>query len=159
MREARRVLVTSAVLLAALFALVRPTAPPAANAPEQTVLLEVNRMRAEQGLRPLRSDRRLARAARWHSQSLLRRNVFEHGNFNARLRRFKAQGPLFGENMAWGGGPLGTPGALVAAWMRSPGHRAILLRPGWRRVGIGVASGAFQGYGGVMLVTADFAGR
>lgn len=159
MREARRVLVAYAVLVTALFALVRPTAPPAANSAARVVLQELNRARADQGLRPLRADAPLTRAARWHSQDLLRRNAFEHGDFYARLRRFKARGPLFGENLAWGGGGLGSPGALVEAWLKSPGHRANLLRPGWRRVGIGLATGRFQGYGGVTLLTADFAGR
>jgi uncharacterized protein YkwD len=43
--------------------------------------------------------------------------------------------------------------------MRSPGHRANLLRPGWTRVGIGARVGTFQGYRGATVVTADFAGR
>ena len=42
--------------------------------------------------------------------------------------------------------------------MASPGHRANLLRPGWKRIGIGSRTGTFLGYGGATVVTADFAG-
>jgi hypothetical protein len=34
-----------------------------------------------------------------------------------------------------------------------------LLRPGFRRVGIGISLGTFAGHGGATVVTADFAGR
>jgi uncharacterized protein YkwD len=44
-------------------------------------------------------------------------------------------------------------------WLASPPHRANLLRPGFRTVGVGVARGTFQGYAGALLVTTDFAGR
>jgi uncharacterized protein YkwD len=46
----------------------------------------------------------------------------------------------------------------VRGWLASPGHRANLLRPGWTRIGIGARVGAFRGYSGVTVVTADFAG-
>ena len=42
--------------------------------------------------------------------------------------------------------------------MSSPGHRANLLRPGFRRIGIGALVGRFSGYSGATVVTADFAG-
>ena len=48
---------------------------------------------------------------------------------------------------------------LVRSWMNSPGHRANLLRSGWKRIGLGIARGTFQGYPGASIVTADFAGR
>jgi hypothetical protein len=34
-----------------------------------------------------------------------------------------------------------------------------MLRPGFRRVGIGIAFGTFAGHGDAGVVTADFAGR
>ena len=47
-----------------------------------------------------------------------------------------------GENIAWGEGALGKPRAIVAAWMASPGHRANILRPTFREIGIGITPGA-----------------
>ena len=47
----------------------------------------------------------------------------------------------------------------AGAQENGPVRRAILLRPGFRRVGVGYAFGSFIGHGGAGVVTADFAGR
>ncbi len=46
-----------------------------------------------------------------------------------------------GENLAWGTGRAASPRAVLAAWLRSPGHRRVLLRRSYRVVGVGVAAG------------------
>lgn len=125
---------------------------------EASVLSHVNQVRADHDLRPLAVDRRLVRAARGHSATLLRSNVFTHGDMTTRLRRSGAHGPLFGENLAWGVGRRSSAAAIVRGWLESPSHRANLLRPGFRRIGIGSLTGRFAGYGGATVVTADFAG-
>ena len=43
--------------------------------------------------------------------------------------------------------------------MGSPGHWANLLRPGWTRIGLGIAKGNSFRLSGASVVTADFAGR
>ena len=43
--------------------------------------------------------------------------------------------------------------------LASPAHRAVLLRPGFRRVGVGAYQGNFAGRHDALVVTADFAGR
>jgi hypothetical protein len=50
----------------------------------------------------------------------------------------------------------GMPSAVIALWLGSPAHRAIMLSPAFRRVGIGRRSGTLGG-GAACLVTADFA--
>ena len=52
-----------------------------------------------------------------------------------------------GENLAWGTGPLGTPAAIVRAWMNSPGHRANILDPRFRQIGLGIVAGNPAGRG------------
>ena len=47
----------------------------------------------------------------------------------------------FGENIAWGMDSLGTPEAIVEAWMNSPGHAANILSGQFREIGVGFASG------------------
>jgi uncharacterized protein YkwD len=84
--------------------------------------------------------------------------VFAHGAFRTRMIRFHAAGPLLGENLAWGTGEYGTPRGIVNAWLASPAHRANLLRPGFRRIGLGELQTRFQGAAGARVVTADFAG-
>ena len=126
---------------------------------EQSLLAAVNDVRAAHNLRPLKVDAHLVEAARAHSTTLLRANIFEHGSFADRIAQHGARGPAFGENLAWGTGRLAAARSIVNAWMASPGHRANLLRPGWNRIGIGALSGRFLGHPGATVVTADFAGR
>lgn len=126
---------------------------------ESNLLRAVNKVRVAHDLRPLRLDRTLARVAQRHSTALLRRDVFTHGAFATRMRRSGARGPFFGENLAWGTGSRARAATVVRSWLRSPGHRRNLLRPGFRRIGIGSVTGTFAGYRGATMVTADFAGR
>jgi uncharacterized protein YkwD len=90
---------------------------------------------------------------------MLRRGYFAHGEFARRMTSFGARGRAVGENLGWGVGASGTARAIVEAWLASPPHRANLLRPGFRRIGVGRLVGSFAGYGGAAVVTADFAGR
>jgi len=126
---------------------------------EQSLLRSINQARARHGAPPLRISTPLQRAARSHSQAMLRSGSFTHGNWYQRLRQHGARGRTLGETIAWGVGSDGTAGAIVRMWLASPPHRATLLRPGFRYVGVGVATGSFSGFPGASLATADFAGR
>ena len=147
-------------LLAAVCALLLTgTAAAAGPTPrEASFLAAVNSVRKAHNLRPLAVDAKLLRVARSHSETMLRQDVMAHGDFGRRMRRSGARGPRFAENLAWGTGRYGTPQAIVQAWLGSPGHRANLLRPGFRRIGIGARVGRFAGHSGAVVVTADFAG-
>ena len=140
------------------FALVPAAQAATLSESERSLLGAVNDVRATHDLRPLRVDPTLVRAAQDYSTTLIRRDIFTHGALGPRLARYGARGPLFGENLAWGKGRTATPRAIVSSWMRSPGHRANLLRPGWTRIGIGARTGTFLGYTRATVVTADFAG-
>ena len=124
---------------------------------EASLLQGMNSVRASHGLAPLRVDVRLLRAARGHSADMLRRQYFAHGSVAGRALAQGARGPVFGEDLAWATGL--TPQWVVSQWLASPAHRAVMLRPGFRRVGIGISFGTFAGHGGAGIVTADFAGR
>ena len=124
---------------------------------ESSLLGQMNAVRASHGLRALRVDYHLVRAARGHSADMMRHQYFAHGAVAGRALRAGAHGPVFGENLAWATGL--TAQWVVNAWLASPRHRAVLLRPGFRRVGISILFGTFVGHGGAGVVTADFAGR
>ena len=124
---------------------------------ESSLLSQMNAVRASRGLPAQRLDYHLVRAARGHSADMMRRQYFAHGAVLGRAVAAGARGPLFGENLAWASGL--TAQWVVNAWLASPEHRAVLLRRGFRRVGIGIVFGTFIGHGGAGVVTADFAGR
>jgi uncharacterized protein YkwD len=154
-----QVLIGCAVVFA-VFAALAPAAGAAPQATAVTGLLQaVNATRAAHGLRPLKVDTTLVRAARAHSLEMLRGNYFSHGDFHGRMVAFHVSGPSAGENLAWGNGSYAQPSSIISEWLASPAHRANLLRAGWTRIGIGIVEGTFMGYTGTSVVTTDFAGR
>jgi uncharacterized protein YkwD len=124
-----------------------------------SLLHAMNAARAAYGLRPFTLNGRLSKAAQSHSTDMLRHDYFAHGDFQGRMAAFHVAGPAAGEDLAWGSGSYGEATSIVRMWLASPEHRANLLRPGFTRLGLGIARGTFLGYGGATVVTADFAGR
>ena len=114
---------------------------------EQQVVRLVNQKRANHGLVKLRVNSRLATAARSHSREMGAKQYFSHNSasgeaFSHRLIRFgyKRSGYSYwaaGENIAWGSGLYATAVATVNAWMKSPGHRAVILTKKFRDIGMG----------------------
>lgn len=111
----------------------------------------INLERTSRGLRGLRQNRGLARAALAHSRDMVRRSYFDHESrsgetFVDRIRRrgyMRGAGRWqVGENIAWGSGAGATPQEITDSWMDSPLHRANILQRGFREVGLGVAFGA-----------------
>ena len=141
----------------AIAALAAPASAATLSRTETSLLREMNSARAAYHLAPLRADATLQRAARSHAD-MLRRGYFAHGDFGLRMRRFRVAGTFSGENLAWGVGTSAAARTIVAEWLASPEHPANLLRPGFRRVGLGTLVGSFSGYAGAVVVTADFAG-
>jgi uncharacterized protein YkwD len=154
---ARQILILFTTVLAVCT--VAASAPARPTTAEAELIRAVNQVRGQHRLAPLRVDLRLERAARAYSKSMLGTGRFAHGDVRGRLVRYGARGPVFGENLAWAVGSRASAGAIVQMWMASPPHRANLLRPGFRRVGMGRVVGTFSGYGGAAVVTANFAGR
>ena len=126
---------------------------------EASLVAAVNAARAAHGLKPVSVDLSLRRAARSHSSRMIQTDVFTHAGLGSRMASSGARGPFFGENLAWGVGRSASARTIVRRWLASPMHRANLLRPGFRRVGIGAPTGTFAGYRGATVVTANFAGR
>jgi uncharacterized protein YkwD len=129
----------------------------------------VNKERAKHGLRKLRLQERLSKAARSHTTDMVRHRYFSHtsrsgGNVISRLRGLGymrgARRWTVGENLAWGAGGHGTPRSIVAAWMRSPGHRSNILASSFREMGIGIAFRAPRAVGrAAATVTTTFGAR
>lgn len=126
-----------------------PSASTVGQATDQVICL-INAERTDRGLRPLRGDSDLARAARRHSADMVRRTYFSHvtpggADLGARIsdvRYGSGHAWRAGEALGWGTGDRATPAALIDEWLASPPHRHILLDPGYRELGVGVAAGA-----------------
>ena len=166
MRAAALLILAASCLLAALS--VSPLAGTAAgksrlDSRERALVRAINRQRARHHLAKVKPNRRLARAADFHSWEMLDADYFAHesrdgGPFHVRLRRYVRYRSL-GENLAMVGScGKRSPRRIVRLWMESPGHRAILLSSAYRRVGIGKRTGDYGGSRACM-VTADFASR
>jgi uncharacterized protein YkwD len=110
----------------------------------------VNTQRSSRRLAPVQHAAALRRAAAAHARDMVRRTFFAHvspsgSTLAARVRRAGYPGSTLGENIGWGTGSLGTPDAIVDAWMKSPPHRANILHPRFRDLGVGVTLGTPAG--------------
>lgn len=112
---------------------------------EEAVFRLANAARARAGLPALRAEDRLRAAARDHSRDMAKRDFCAHENPDGLTPadRMNAKGyPAPGaENVARG---QKTPQEVMDSWLKSPGHRANLLNPDFRALGVG----AFFGPGG-----------
>jgi uncharacterized protein YkwD len=153
-------------LIASLAILVAPAIGQAAtkvtykSTGEQQVLTLLNQIRQQNGLANLTLSAPLRNAARAHSADMLQRTFFDHDSpteaWDTRVARY-LKSSLIGENIAWGSGAAGSPAAIVNQWMHSQIHRQMILTPGFHRVGLGLATGTFDGTPGAVMATADFA--
>ena len=123
---------------------------------ESAFVRAINETRRERGLAPLTVNHDLVRAARFHSSDMVERGYFEHGTVSRRLTRFGIKTGTVGENLGWRSSHRSAVPTLIDMWLRSPSHRAILLSPRFRAVGVGTGVGSFKGWDGAIVVTADF---
>jgi uncharacterized protein YkwD len=122
----------------------------------------VNLERRQLGVAPLADDAALAVAAQAHASDMTGQRYFSHvsadgRSFDQRIRAAGYLGGYLAENIAWGGGSLGTPRRIVSGWMNSSGHRANILNGLLTDSGIGVSPGTPQGGSGGTYVH-DFGG-
>lgn len=104
---------------------------------EQMIIDATNAQRAVYGLAPLAVDRDLIKSARAHAIWMTQNHTLQH-----------TSQPV-AENIA-----MGQPDcpAAIAAWMSSPGHRANILNPSYRRMG----AAAYQMPGGTIFWCQQF---
>jgi uncharacterized protein YkwD len=112
------------------------------------VVCLVNLLRARYGMRRVRVSYALTETALQHSDDMVRQTYFSHDApsepFSVRMSRTDYarvhRRCTLSEAMAWG--TNATARVLVRMLRRSPEHRAILLDPAQRDMGIGLALGA-----------------
>ncbi len=140
-----------------------------ANTAEQFMLELINAERSQVGAQPLAFDGDLNTSSENHSSWMLSTDTFSHTGANGSDAgdRMEAAGYNFsgnwtwGENVAWKSfsGTVNIQAEvqqLHTNLMNSPGHRANLLKDGFREIGVGVEIGRFQNFDAAM-VTQNFA--
>jgi uncharacterized protein YkwD len=138
---------------------------------EQGVLSDINALRKQHGLAPLRLSASLSAAARQHSSEMAARGYFSHSSangssFDKRIARYYPVGGSrywsVGENLLWSSPDVDAGGALDM-WWNSPEHRKNMLTARWREIGLSAVHvpAAPGTYGGreVTIVTTDFGVR
>ncbi|TMC05254.1 MAG: CAP domain-containing protein [Chloroflexi bacterium] len=124
-------------------------------AAEDHMLQRINQARAQVGLSPLHSDPLLQQAAREHSADMYKRRYFSHQTPDGktpydRLHDLRFHYVTAGENLAF----AADVDTAFDSLMQSPDHRANILNPDFRCVGIG----AYKGLNGYEeMFTQDFA--
>ncbi len=122
---------------------------------DQSMFCAVNQTRAEHGVRRLRPDSVLRRAAGEYTGSLLRGRFFSHhGDFHGhphsstpigRLREIGYIRPgyvwVVGEDLRWSTPETSTPANIVEEWLSSPKHRFYLLKAKFDELGVAGARG------------------
>lgn len=151
-----------AAIVAALLVLSQPASVRATStrmtAREGAVLAEVNRVRAQHGLAALQADLRLVRAARGHSADMVSSGTFAHGKFWVRIEQQGVTSGHLGETLGWSAPVDGSVPRIVAMWLGSPEHRAVILSDAFRAVGVGISIGPFKSRPEAVVVTADYLG-
>lgn len=106
---------------------------------ENEVIRLVNKERTSRGIAPLTANWQLSRVARYKSQDMADKHYFSHTSptYGSPFQMMKSFGISYktaGENIAYG---QTTPQAVMTAWMNSSGHRANILNPNYKQIGVG----------------------
>lgn len=122
-------------------------------AAEAAMLEMLNHERTSRGLKPLTANPKARDVARAYSTEMFARGYFSHVTPEGKtpFDRMKAGGVTYssaGENLAL----APTLPQAHDGLMKSPGHRANILSPEYRTVGIGVIDGGQYG----LMITQDF---
>jgi uncharacterized protein YkwD len=108
---------------------------------QKRMVAAVNTVRAQHGLAGFRGSRSLHRSATGYASWMLRADYFGHLSTIRASSRFS----LLGECLSWHPGRRPRISLAVSRWMNSPSHRALILHPGFRWLGAGIARGKLSG--------------
>lgn len=139
-------LITAKVLAVGIIALTPATADLSTITSARIVQL-TNEERRKAGLHELKVSPQLTDSAQQKGNDMLKEDYFAHISPSGVtpwfwLKKVGYNYQVAGENLAV---DFTEAEAVVAAWMASPSHRENMLLPEYTEIGIGVATGEFQG--------------
>lgn len=153
-RRARRVALELGLLVLGLTLLPIPPMGVASGSGSRAFVAAVNEGRVSHRLRPLRVAQSLQRSSVGYSHWMLANQHYGHLAAVRAPRHFRLRGEVLAR--AAERSPAG--GGIVRQWLASPSHRAVLLNPRYRFIGVGLAYGRLGKERGT-FVTAHFGAR
>ena len=121
------------------------------SALDAAIICLLNSIRQDNGLPALTENSQLESAAQGMGDLMVKEQFFDHVTPEGKnvIDRVQPTGYIpdsgdwvIGENLAWGNGALSTPNAIVNGWMNSPGHKANILAPDYKDIGLSTAQGS-----------------
>jgi len=121
--------------------------PAVAHRIDAAILCLIDQARTAAGLQPLAANGELSGVAGQQVASMVSLDYFSDVRpsgqtpltlISASAYPANARTVMVGEIIAWGTGADATPARIFSAWMASPGHRAIILSPGFADAGAAV---------------------
>lgn len=150
MARTLRTLATSALAIVILTGSAIPAGAATLDSAETELQRVVNQFRASKGLATLAVSDTLTFSAKWMTQDMAIYNYFSHTSLDGRSPTermgdagYPATTTWTGENLAAG---QTTPREVLAGWINSPGHYAVLTNPHYRAIGLGRAYSAGSTY-------------
>jgi hypothetical protein len=127
---------------------------------ERDLVARVNEFRSARGLPTLAISDTLTAAAKWMSADMAVNNYFAHTSLDGRSPTQRMADAGYPARSTWTGEDLAagytSSADVLAGWIRSPAHYAVLVNPEYRAVGVGRGYAASSAYG--WYWTADFGG-
>lgn len=117
----------------------QPITNPGISQVEMEVVRLVNIERQKEGLAPFKVSAELSKVAKTKSEDMGKNNYFSHtsptyGSPFQMMKTFGIKYNTAGENIAKG---YLSAQAVVSGWMNSSGHRANILNPSFKTIGVG----------------------
>ncbi len=118
------------------------------------IIAQTNDQRGKNGLSPLSKNGQLTVAAQLKGNDMLAKGYWAHVSPDGKqpwvwIAQAGYSYNRAGENLAK---DFRDSISVTNAWMASPGHRANILNPNYKEIGVAVVSGPFNGYDTVIVV-------
>ena len=127
----------SLALASLMVAAILLSSAPAQASTASKMVAKMNEARAAHGVGPLNEVETLNRSSYRWGRYLMRRDWLGHASLSS--------AHVKGEIIELHGGKANRIARTVRSWMRSSGHRAVLLAGRFHRVGVGKTTGRFNG--------------
>lgn len=141
MRLVASVAVAAVLASALLGAIARPASAATLDTFESDLVAQVNAFRAEKGLPRLVVSDTLTASAKWMSVDMATESYFAHTSLDGRTPTQRMADAGYPASQTWTGEDLAagytSASAVLAGWINSPEHYAVLVNPVYRAIGVG----------------------